>query len=71
MKQLNDQPAIARALRTGYPDPERNPPLICEDTSGCAAPIYPGDTYYEVDGLILCEECGREYLDELYKREAG
>jgi len=71
MKPLNDHPAIARALRTGYPAPEGKPPLMCDDTNGCDTRIYPGDTYYDVDGLILCEECGREYLDALYRKRAG
>jgi formylmethanofuran dehydrogenase subunit E len=50
--------------------PEDKPKYICEDTSGCNEPIYEGEDYYRVDGYILCEDCGRRYLDELYKKRA-
>lgn len=68
MISIPDHPAIARTLRTGYPEPMDAPLYLCEDTGGCGAPIYPGDDYYEVDGFILCEECGRAYLDEKFRR---
>lgn len=71
MQQLSNHPQIERALRTGYPEPEEKPLFICGDTGGCGAPIYPGDMYYDVDGFVLCEDCGRDYLDQQYRRTAA
>lgn len=70
INKLDDHPQIKRALRTGYPEPVDAPLFLCQDTGGCGAPIYPGDTYFDVDGFILCEDCGRAYLDERFGRTA-
>lgn len=60
---------------TRIPEPPLEPPdpppwRYCGAPGGCGEPIYRGDGYYMVDGSALCEECGRRYLDCLYRRTA-
>ena len=33
----------------------------------CGFEFYPGDTYYELEGERLCEECSREWLEQQCK----
>lgn len=59
-----------------FPEPPLEPRyphtwLSCQDTNGCNEPIYEGDEYYEIDGYVLCADCGKKYIDELYKHIAG
>ena len=34
--------------------PEKRPCVLC-DYRGCE--LYPGDSYFIVDGLLVCEDC--------------
>lgn len=33
----------------------------------CDGNVYYGDTYYDIDGLIICEDCIEKYLLEQAK----
>jgi len=37
---------------------------IVDKCSVCDCDIYEGETYYDIDGLILCEECLSDYRKE-------
>lgn len=37
---------------------------IVDKCSVCDCDIYEGETYYDIDGLILCEECLSTYRKE-------
>ncbi|MDD4715904.1 MAG: hypothetical protein PHT34_05115 [Oscillospiraceae bacterium] len=72
MQQLSDHPQTRRALRTGYPQPEEKPLFVCQGTGGrCGAPIYEEDFYYDVDGSVLCEECGPDYFSRRFGKRAA
>ena len=65
--QLQDHPAIARCMATGYPYaiPEVEYKTCCV----CGENIYIGlDAYYNFEGNIVCEECERDYTREHYRR---
>ena len=32
----------------------------------CGKSIFIGDTYYEIDNEIRCEECGKDYVNECF-----
>ena len=38
----------------GCPNYDEEPLMYCE---GCDKPIYQDDVYYEVNDIILCEDC--------------
>lgn len=52
----SDHPAIARAITTGYPEPEeyREQVFVC---SGCGDSIREGDQYVDLLGELFCMEC--------------
>lgn len=50
---------------------EPEPVYLCEDSRGCRNGIYDGEPYYEIDGFLLCEACGKRYLDALYQKRAS
>lgn len=52
-----DHPVIAALERDGQLPPPRGSKYVCDR---CCAPIYEGDTYYELEGNIYCIECVRE-----------
>lgn len=41
-------------MYTGTDCPEAKPRVLC-DYMSCE--LYPGDPYFVVDGLLLCEDC--------------
>ena len=44
-----------------------NPPEAPEShfqCDECDEPFYPDDKVYSLDGLCLCEECAREWLEQ-------
>jgi len=47
--------------------PEDAPVKFCEGDDCIDTAIYAGQDYYEIDGNVYCESCGRTYLDFLYK----
>lgn len=36
----------------------------------CSEDIYENDTYYQIDGLDLCEDCFEEHVKNKYSRTA-
>lgn len=54
-----------RELEMYYSDPqeeEQMPVFYCEK---CHEEIYAGDSYWKIDGYILCEDCAKkEYQHE-------
>lgn len=49
-----EHPDITRALRTGYPHPERKPKIRCEE---CGAELDGEKVYEDEDHEYLCEDC--------------
>lgn len=67
-----DHPAVARAMATGYPEPEayRAQVYIC---SGCGDPICDGDQYVDLLGEQYCMDCISEltnYAEAIDEKEA-
>lgn len=54
MKTIPDHPAIACALKTGYPPVEDYSVYRCEK---CGASIREDEPYYEIGNEIYCPEC--------------
>ena len=56
-----EHPAIARTIRTGYPEPEPEVVGICE---GCGEDIYEGDDIYDFNGAMIHQDsgCCEEYI---------
>ena len=48
-------------LATPPDEPESH--LFCEGDK-CGEPFYPDDKIYKIEGMNLCEECARTWLEE-------
>ena len=49
------------------PPDELETKFFCEG-EGCDNEFYPDDTYYEIEGMRLCEECAKEWLANQARR---
>ena len=56
------QYALDRYLTTPPDEPETN--LYCVE---CDEGIYPDDAFYEIDGMRLCEDCAKAWLENQRK----
>ena len=56
-----DHPAIVRAMRTGYPEPEQE---VVGECLGCGEEIYKGEDVYDYNGELLHQDssCCMEYI---------
>lgn len=43
-------------------------PESCYHCDECDEPFYPDDKVYCIEGLCLCEECAREWLEQQCER---
>ncbi len=59
---IPDHPEIACALRTGYPQPPKEPIEIHCDECGCH--IDGSEKVYAYDGERICEKCCRDRITE-------
>ena len=48
------------------PPDEKASRFIC-DGERCNVAFYPDDTYYLIEGMCLCEDCARDWLEEQAK----
>ncbi len=44
--------------------PERTIAAVVDNCKDCGCDLYEGESYYDIEGMILCTECIEEYRKE-------
>lgn len=61
--------SVLARLENKYLEPEEDKPLY--ECDYCRQHIYTGETYYEMELELLCEDCFEEYVKNYYMKKAG